>query len=134
MPSSSDKVGSSSCDGPACSNTFEDRGYTLSAAYAHGHQSISALDAIQLMQGFDGNDSTGGAYGVAQTDAAAIRINLGRIHFQTFDHRACLRRKCLIGLDDVHLVYAQASLFQCYAGGRHRANAHVLRINTGMTV
>jgi hypothetical protein len=53
----------------ACLHALEDRRDALAAADAHGHQGVAALDALQLVQGFDGDQRAGGADGVTQGDA-----------------------------------------------------------------
>jgi hypothetical protein len=47
-------------------HALENGGNALAATNTHGHQSVATLDTLQLVQGFDGNQCTGGPNGVAQ--------------------------------------------------------------------
>ena len=53
-------------DPPIGSHPLENGGDTLAAANAHGHERITAIDALQLVQGLDGNERAGGADRVTQ--------------------------------------------------------------------
>ena len=61
------------------SDPLEDRGDALAAADAHGDQRVAAAGALQLVDRLDGEDRAGGADRVAERDAAAVRVDLGRI-------------------------------------------------------
>ena len=61
------------------SHALKDCGDALAAADAHGHQGVAALDALQLVQRLDGDQRARGADGVAQRDARAIGVDLGRV-------------------------------------------------------
>ena len=51
------------------SDPLEDRRDALSTAYAHGDQRVLAADAVQFVDGFDGDQRASGADGVAQRNA-----------------------------------------------------------------
>jgi hypothetical protein len=50
-------------------HALENGSNTLTAANAHGDQRVSALDALQFVQGFDGDQCASGANRVTQRDA-----------------------------------------------------------------
>ena len=55
------------------------------------------------MQQGNQNTAAGSAYGVTQSDSAAIDIQLGGIEFQIMADSQGLRGKGLVGLDEVHI-------------------------------
>ena len=62
----------------AWTNTLKNRRNALPAANAHRHQRIAALDALQFMQGFDGNQGTSRANRMAQRNTRAVGVDLDR--------------------------------------------------------
>ena len=69
--------------GASLSHAFEDRSDALAGANAHGYQRTLAAGALQFVHGLDGQDVAGGPDRVAQTDARAIGIELGRIELRS---------------------------------------------------
>ena len=61
---------------------------------------------------------------MAQGNARAVGIDLGRVKPQLARHRTGLGGKCLVGLDHIEIGNFQARALQRRLGGRHRANAH----------
>ena len=86
------------------------------------------------MHGLDGQDVAGGPDRVAQTDARAIGIELGRIELQVMCYGASLSGKGLVGLDHVDVGHGQSGFLQRQAAGRHRADAHVFGLDAGVGV
>lgn len=62
-----------------CLDAFKNGRNTLASANAHGHQRIAPTGALQLVNGFGGDDGACGAYGVAQRDARAVGVDFGRV-------------------------------------------------------
>src|SRR5690625_2721231 len=62
--------------------SFEQRGDALAATNAHADDSIAAAAALQFISGFNRENRAGGSDGVAQRDAGAIRVDLGRIELE----------------------------------------------------
>jgi len=54
---------------PGRSDALEDRGDALSTTDAHGHQRVLATDAVQFVEGLDGDQRAGGADGMAERNA-----------------------------------------------------------------
>src|SRR5713101_479765 len=61
-------------------HALEYRGDALAAADAHGDQAIAPATALQFIHGLDGENATGGADGMAQSNRAAVGIDFLRIH------------------------------------------------------
>src|SRR5574337_2175227 len=91
------------------SDAFENCGNALTAADTHGHQGILSADALQFVQRLGGEEGAGTAHRVTQGDGAAVGIGLGRIEPQHLHDGQGLGGEGFVGLDDVHLVQAQAS-------------------------
>ncbi|MNQ74574.1 hypothetical protein D3C85_893340 [compost metagenome] len=68
---------------------------------------------------------------MAEGDARAVRIDLLRVEAQLLDDRAGLGGEGLVGLDHVQIGDAQAGALEGQLGRRHRADAHVQRVDAG---
>ena len=66
---------------------------------------------------------------MAKRHSAAIRVDLRHVELQISRHSEGLCRKCLVRLDDVHVVDGQAGLLEELLAGSDRADAHDGRIH-----
>src|SRR5712691_9899338 len=119
---------------PVSVQTLEDGSDALAAADTHCDQRPARPGALQFVHRFDAEDATGCANGMADRDAAAIRI--GRVHWQSeiADDRQCLRGERLVDLEQVDILQLQACTFEDLAHGWHRTNAHIARLHASVRV
>ena len=82
------------------SYAFEQHGDALAAADAHGRQCITALDAVQFVNGLGRDDRTGGAHRMAERDARTVGVDLLRVEAQFLRYGTGLRGEGLVRLDD----------------------------------
>ena len=61
---------------------------------------------------------------MAQRDARAVGVDLGRVEIELFYDGASLRRERLVRLDDVEVLHLQAGSFEGASRRRHGADAH----------
>ncbi|MDT4841314.1 hypothetical protein FQZ97_751640 [compost metagenome] len=71
---------------------------------------------------------------MAERNARAVGVDLGRVQAEVSGHGAGLGGEGFVGLDHVEVVDGEAGLLQRQLGGRHRADAHVLRVHAGVGV
>jgi len=70
---------------------------------AYRRQGVSALDALQFVQGLDSAQGANPANLVTQQNARAVRVDLGPEQAQTANDGSGLRSKCFVGLDHVQV-------------------------------
>ena len=95
----------------AWSNTRKNRSNALPAADAHRHQRRAVLNALQFMQGLDGDQGAGRANRMAQRNTRAVGVDHGRVQPQVAADRAGLGGKGFVGFDDVQIVHREARFF-----------------------
>src|SRR3546814_15586457 len=71
------------------------------------HQRVTTADALQLVDRLGGNDRAGRADRMADRNAGAVRVDLGRVEAEFLADRAGLCRERFVGLDHVHRVELQ---------------------------
>ena len=57
-------------------DTLEYGGYSLAAAYAHGHEAEVLVAEFDFLQQLDGHDCAGGSDRMAEADAASVDVGL----------------------------------------------------------
>ena len=110
-----------------------DGGNAHAAADAQGGQAALGLGPLlHLVQQGDDDTSAGSAHGVAQSDGAAVDVDLAHVKVQLAGHGDGLGGKGLVGLDQVDVVDGDAGLLHGVAGSDHGADAHDLGIHAAL--
>lgn len=84
LPDDADRLpllftGSSNACIDAGSQPFENCGNALTATDAHRHESITASDTVQFVDGLHRNDCASCSHWVAKRDAGPVGVDLGRV-------------------------------------------------------
>ena len=69
---------------------------------------------------------------MADRDRAAVDVDLAGIPAEVLVHRAGLRGKCFVRLDEIEIADVPAGLLQRCARRRDRPGAHDLRVDAGL--
>src|ERR1700691_2193623 len=115
-------------------NAFEDGSDPLSAADAHRDQRIAAVDAAQLVQRFYGDDGAGSSQRMTERNTAAIGIGSFGWKVEFAPDGKELSGECLVQLNDIHLLRAQAGALEQFLNGGDGANAHNGRLHADDSV
>ena len=91
---------------------LEDGGDTHTPADAEGHEAVLAARAVEVVQELDGEHGTGGSDGVSERDRAAYRVELLIRHPELASDGNGYGGECLVRLDGVEIVDAQAAFFK----------------------
>src|SRR5665213_4566610 len=84
------------------SNLLQHRGNALSAADAHGGESIFSFTFGKQQRGLSGHARAGCAERMAERDRPAFKVELALINTKFLDDGERLRGKCLVEFDEVY--------------------------------
>lgn len=97
---------------PTLIQGLENRSDSLTAADAHGDESISAADSAQLMEQLHRKDGAGRTNWMPKRYATPVGIRLVRGKTEVTRHRESLSRKSLVHFEDVDFIEFQPGLLQ----------------------
>ena len=81
----------------------------------------------------DEDTGTGSTNGMAQSDSAAVDVQLLLVEVQSLANSHRLSSESLVGLDQIHVVDGQAGLGHDLLGGGDGAQTHDLGLNTSQS-
>src|SRR5215468_6331839 len=101
-------------------------------ADAERGETLLGVALLHFVQQRHQHAGAGSADGMADRDRAAIDIDLAGVPAEILVDGASLRRKGLVGLDQIEVADIPAGLLQRGAGSRDRARTHDLGIDAGL--
>ena len=106
----------------------------MAAADAHGDEGVAGLGALELVEGFDGDDGARRTDGVAQGDGAAVGVYFFGREAEFVGDGAGLGGEGFVGFDDVDVGDGEAGFFQGDLRGGDGAETHDAGFDAGVTV
>src|SRR5260370_21570559 len=134
MPPNTTRRGPNSCSRRALVQVSKERRDALAAPDAHRHDAPLSLASLELVRQLDREDGAGCADWMAESDRAAVRVDLLRVDLQLTDHRDGLRRESLVELYQVDVVDRHPDLLEQVLHREDRGNAHALRGDPGDSI
>src|SRR4051794_11089618 len=98
------------------------------ATAAHGDDGVLSVGALQLVDGFGGEDGAGAAERVTERDGAAVGVDALHVALVRELPREHDRRERLVDLDDVDVVDGEAVVVEELLGRGDRAFEHEHRV------
>lgn len=103
---------------------FDQQRHALATADAGGGDAIAQVAVAQLPSQGMHQAQAGGGQGVTKGDGAAMNVELVHFELQRLGYCQNLSRLCLVDLEAIDLLQAQATALKQQLDGRCRPDAH----------
>src|SRR5215831_19462764 len=107
-------------------HSLKDAGGSHASADAHADEAVSSVPPPHLIKDSRCQSRTGASKRMPEGNRTAVDVQFFRVDQQLFETGEYLRRKCLVELDEIHLIERQARELQHLPDGRHRSETESL--------